>query len=362
MACSGGIDSMVLTHCLQVAGYRPALAHCNFKLRKEDADADAAFVKKYAHQNKLAYYSRQFNTTEYAKTKGISIQMAARELRYDFFEELMEREKLDYLLTAHHADDAFETILINLGRGSSLLSLAGINPAKAKILRPLWLLSKDEIIRFALTEKIKWREDLSNQSQDYQRNYIRHQVLHPLVKKFSHFASGFQATLRQTQRDRQLFEKLLAEKLAELLEEDGDMQKMPLAPLRDEEIRQNLLYHWLKPYGPFDIKAVSEACQQAESGKIFETSSHRLLLDRHYLVLQTRPKTITDAYIIDQPTQSMNEPLSLTMEKIPATSFKISKDAHTAGLDFERLKFPLLCEFGMQVTALYLWVCEVIKS
>jgi len=181
LAISGGVDSMVLMHLLSQLDMELNLAHCNFGLRSKDAAKDEALVRSVAVNYGLNLHVIHFDTKTYAKLHGCSVQMAARDLRYQWFEELVKENEYDYLLTAHHADDNMETFFINLSRGTGIDGLCGI-PEKSKyILRPLLPFSKDEILSYATGQKLSWREDLSNQESKYLRNRIRADLI-PLLK------------------------------------------------------------------------------------------------------------------------------------------------------------------------------------
>jgi len=173
LAVSGGLDSVVMTHLFLRIGVTFGIAHCNFKLRGSDSDEDEAFVKQLADDNGITIHIRSFDTETHASQNGISIQMAARELRYNFFNELL-KDRYSRLVIAHHKDDQFETVLFNLIKGTGIKGLTGWEPENNHILRPLLFATKMDIASFAEENKIKWREDSSNERTDYLRNKIRH--------------------------------------------------------------------------------------------------------------------------------------------------------------------------------------------
>ncbi len=181
LAISGGIDSMVLLDLLSKTDLELYLAHCNFKLRGEDADADEAFVRSEAEKYHKMLHVAQFDTKAYASIHKCSIQMAARELRYSWFKDLLNEKEYDYLLTAHHADDNLETFFINLSRGTGIDGLCGIPEKSNYILRPLLPFSKEDIQTYATEQKLRWREDHSNEDSKYLRNKIRKELT-PLLK------------------------------------------------------------------------------------------------------------------------------------------------------------------------------------
>ncbi len=183
LAISGGVDSMVLSHCLKQLNIKHTLLHCNFKLRGEESDKDEAFIIDYANQNNLPCLTQSFDTKQFCESNGLTIQEGARILRYDWFNEITE-ENNGYLLTAHHLNDQIETFFINLIRGTGLKGLTGINNKTHLILRPLLEFSKQQIIDFAKANDVKYREDQSNESDNYLRNRLRHHLI-PMLKEES---------------------------------------------------------------------------------------------------------------------------------------------------------------------------------
>ena len=194
LATSGGLDSMVMADLFQKMNFDVAIAHCNFQLRGLESFGDQNFIQEYAERNKISVFITQFDTENFAKDYKLSIQIAARTLRYDWFYELLETKNYDYLLTAHHLDDNVETFLINLTRGTGLDGLTGIPEQNEKIIRPLLIFSRDEIEDYAKENNILWREDSSNASDKYLRNKIRHHIV-PILKELNpDFLSSFQKT------------------------------------------------------------------------------------------------------------------------------------------------------------------------
>ena len=184
LAISGGADSVCLFFTLKELGYNIELAHCNFNLRGKESDEDERFVKKLANKYGVRYHVKSFETQKYANKQKISIQMAARDLRYKWFDELLATNNLDFVIIAHHKDDNIETFFINLIRGSGINGLCGIKPKNKKITRPLLQISREEIEHYLNQKNIKFRNDSSNLDVKYQRNKIRHQLI-PLLKEMN---------------------------------------------------------------------------------------------------------------------------------------------------------------------------------
>ncbi|WP_417613096.1 tRNA lysidine(34) synthetase TilS [Owenweeksia hongkongensis] len=340
IACSGGVDSMVLAELFVQAGQKPALVHCNFMLRGDDADGDQVFVENYAKDKGLTFYTKNFDTTAFAKEKGISIQMAARDLRYSYFASLLKNHHLKFLCTAHHADDSLETILLNLGRGTGLSGLSGMKPRRDNILRPLLHLTKGEIIEIAHSLQLAWREDASNTKTDYQRNYIRHKVAPVFKENFPGFDTGFKNTSKQLINDDALFNFLLNEKVQSLLIKDGNLLKMPIAELLKIKGYPSFLHYWLKPYGNFDLPSIIESLN-GKSGRVFVSGQHELLVDRDFLILRQAKQEKNHTYFINEGDEILKVPFLLTTGKISASDFEISRNRKHAAFDKDKLQFPL---------------------
>ncbi|MZP54116.1 MAG: tRNA lysidine(34) synthetase TilS, partial [Bacteroidales bacterium] len=184
LAVSGGIDSMVMADLFLKSGYKVGIIHCNFCLRGSESDKDEDLVEKLASVNNIPFWSKKFNTSAYAKKNGISIQMAARELRYKWFEEIRRKNGYDYIAIAHNLNDSIETFLINLTRGTGIAGLTGIRPSYKKIIRPLLFAERNTIERYCSEQKITYREDRSNSETKYVRNKIRHLVI-PVLREIN---------------------------------------------------------------------------------------------------------------------------------------------------------------------------------
>src|SRR5690606_4320232 len=195
IAVSGGVDSIVLAHLCYKSGLHIALVHCNFNLRGEESDADEKFVVDFANELNVEVFIESFDTNEYVKKNKVSIQIAARELRYEWFRELRTALNFDYILTAHQADDNLETFLINLSRGTGLDGLTGIPSINNNIARPLLPFSREDVLQYAKENELEWREDSSNHETKYLRNKFRHEVV-PILKEINPaFLSNFQNTV-----------------------------------------------------------------------------------------------------------------------------------------------------------------------
>ena len=221
LAVSGGVDSMVMLHLFHQAGYRISVAHCNFQLRGQESDQDEELVKQVSSELKVACYSKRFDSDLYAQKIKQSIQVAARELRYDWFRKLMKNHEIKLLATAHHLNDNLETTLLNFVRGTGLRGLAGIPEKSNEIIRPLLRFTRNEIESFASEQNLKWRTDETNNSDDYDRNYIRHHLI-PLLKELNPaIESGFDRTNERVVGALEIFDHAIDQLKKQGVKEEG---------------------------------------------------------------------------------------------------------------------------------------------
>ncbi|NHM04063.1 tRNA lysidine(34) synthetase TilS [Flavobacterium celericrescens] len=338
LAVSGGIDSMVLMHLFQQLLYDISIAHCNFQLRGNESDGDEMLVKKICQDGYIPYFITSFDTEKYSRDNKLSIQLAARKLRYDWFHELLAENQLDYLVTAHHLDDNVETFLINFIRGTGLEGLSGIPSQNGNIIRPLLPFSRLEIENYALENKIQWREDSSNASDKYFRNKLRHDIV-PILKELNTgFLDSFQNTLNYLQQAESLVNdasKLVYEKV--VVEKENQLE-IHLKPLLEYQNYKAYLFQWLKGYGFTSWNDVYDLVQ-AQSGKQVFSETHVLLKDRTILLLY--PKNKYDAqvvYKIEKEQSNLNFPLNLVFSK--AVNISLNGN-HTIFVDADKVQFPL---------------------
>ena len=338
LAVSGGIDSMVLMHLFQQLNYDIKIAHCNFQLRGKESDADELFVKVKSEKLKVKSYFIRFDTENYSKENKLSIQLAARKLRYQWFQELLLENQLDYLVTAHHLDDNVETFLINFTRGTGLEGLTGIPAQNGNIIRPLLAFSRLEIENYALENEIQWREDSSNASDKYFRNKLRH-VIVPILKELNTgFLDSFQNTLHHLQQAESLVNdasKLVYEKV---VEEKESQLEIHLKPLLEFQNYKAYLYQWLKSYGFSAWNDIYDLVD-AQSGKQIFSETHFLLKDREKLILSVRKSSNEEEiYVIKSLDDKVNIPLKLRFYK--AVNI-FETHSNCIFVDESKLKFPL---------------------
>ncbi|OYX82607.1 MAG: tRNA lysidine(34) synthetase TilS [Flavobacteriales bacterium 32-34-25] len=311
LATSGGIDSMVMVHLLHELNYSIALSHCNFQLRGVESFGDQNFVQEYANANEIPLFLTQFDTEAFANDYKLSTQIAARELRYNWFYELLETENYDYILTAHHADDNIETFLINLSRGTGLEGLVGIPAQNDKIVRPLLPFTRDEILDYAKENNIQWREDSSNASDKYLRNKIRHHLV-PLLKELNpQFMESFQKTQLYLNESQELVEDAAIMVYQQVAKEAGETIVFDLNQLLKLPNYTSYLYQWLHEFG-FTAWEDVYALVESQSGKQVFAPNYRLLKDREQLILSPMLHQEDDKpYFIEKNVREVNIPLNL---------------------------------------------------
>ncbi|MEN8187060.1 MAG: tRNA lysidine(34) synthetase TilS [Bacteroidota bacterium] len=284
LAISGGIDSVVLGHLFYRSDLDLSFAHCNFRLRGIDSDKDEIFVNDLAQKWETPSFVTRFDTEEYALKNNISIQMAARELRYEWFEELRVENQFDYIATAHNADDNLETFLINFTRGTGLEGLTGIPEINEKIIRPLLSFSRAEIEDYAKINHLVWREDASNAETKYLRNKLRHDVI-PVLKVLNPgLLDSFSNTISHLQGAGQIVDDRIDDIQKTVRKEEGEIIRFDIDKINDLNNPKAYLYELLKKYGFNEWDDVADLLN-AQTGKQVFSKTHRLLKDREFLIL-----------------------------------------------------------------------------
>lgn len=338
LAVSGGLDSMVMLALFKELKYDIAIAHCNFNLREEESDEDQQLVVQYAYEHNIPFFVTRFDTVIFAKKQQLSIQLAARELRYAWFYKLQEEQHLDYIVTAHHADDIIETFLINLIRGTGLEGLTGIPKQNGIIVRPLLPFSREEIEAYALQRDIKWREDSSNASDKYMRNKLRHHVV-PVLKSLNiNFKTSFQQTLSNIQASQLMVEDATTFAYQQLAKKIGEQIYFDVEKIKQLSDSSAYLYQMLKSYEFTSWRAINHILN-SQSGKQIFSSTYRLLKDRTHLILEKKKEINRNEYCI-QENLGINYPIVIETEVV--TNVTERENPLVIFVDKEKLKFPLI--------------------
>ncbi|RFN58487.1 tRNA lysidine(34) synthetase TilS [Marixanthomonas ophiurae] len=338
IACSGGVDSVVLSFLLKKSGFNIGLAHCNFSLRGKESDGDETFVIDWADKLSIPIFTETFDTKEFAKDHKFSTQMAARELRYHWFNEILKDFKYDYVATGHHADDDLETFFINLSRGSGLQGLTGIPDINETVIRPLLPFSRPEIVAFAEENTLKWREDSSNTSTDYLRNKLRHDVIPEYKNAVEGVLQNIQKTQKYLKDSQDLIEDYMALVYNLAVTENFDGYTLHIEKLQELPHTEAVLYQLLHPFGFTDWPVVSELLK-AQSGKQVFSSTHRLLKDRNVLLLtKITSKERKQEILIKKSTKKIESPLQMELNPIDKIGYI---DNSVIYVDEDKLQYPL---------------------
>lgn len=339
LAVSGGLDSMVMLDLFHTAGYQVGVAHCNFQLRDSDSEKDEQFVEARCKSLNIPFYSKRFETNNYAAENKLSIQVAARELRYAWFEELCQAEHFDCIATAHHANDNLETTLLHLTRGTGISGVAGIPVRAGIVIRPLLGCTRDQLRAYAIQNKIEWREDRSNDTDDYDRNFIRHNIL-PQLRSLN---PALDESMLQTQERLlgalSVFKLGLGELENKFVKKVGDRIIIYKALLESTPFPAVVLWELVKKFG-FNFRQIQEVVEVEESGRQFIAGDYHLVVDRNEWIIY-RPKTNDGEVWIEEADKSASfHDQQLRIETL--SDHTIETDTHVAKLSKNTLRFPIV--------------------
>jgi len=340
---SGGGDSLTLVDLFIRVNQPVILAHCNFKLRGEESNLDEAFVRKISVVYDLPLYVTEFDTEEYAQKHGISIEMAARDLRYSWFEEIRNETSSSAIAVAHHSDDSLETMLINLIRGTGIKGLAGMQPRQGKVIRPLLFSNRQEITDYLDFRNLEYRTDTSNQDIRFVRNRIRNVIL-PEIEKIN---PAIRQTLREEQflfnQVQKIIDGYTAQKVKKIASIEDDLLKINIHSLVEEQYPETILFELLRPLG-FHGRQIRQilAAINSISGKVFTSKTHTLLIDRVYMIITSGGEVSTEKYYFDPESPDTDLPLNFHSRILSIEEYQPSGDPDVAYLDYQKLDLPLI--------------------
>lgn len=338
---SGGPDSMALIHLLMELGYKCIAAHCNFHLRGEDSNNDALFVQNWCETHNISFFSIDFDTYSYATQKNISIEMAARELRYNWFEELRIEQKADVVAIGHHKDDSVETILINLIRGTGIKGLIGIPVKKKHIVRPLLAVSRIEVMEYLSAKNIPYVVDQTNEEDIYTRNTLRLKVLPILETINPSVKNSILKTSANLKEVEKIYDRFIKNSIEDVLVDNN----INIKKLKSTASQQSVLFEILSPLG-FTPSVIEDISDNLDSipGKLYLSKEYRILKDRDYLLIsQINEEEVCDKeFLIYPESVKRNTPffLSLKIEDFNP-EYIIQKSPSVLQVDFDKLTFPL---------------------
>ena len=343
LAVSAGIDSVVMADLFYNLGLPAGIAHCNFGLRGKESDGDEGFVRDLAVRYNFPFFVTSPDVKTFAKSASISTQMAARELRYQWFEKIREEYGYKWIATAHHANDSLETLLLNLARGTGLAGLAGIAPVSGNLIRPLLFSNRAEVSRYAAENGIRWREDRTNEADDYYRNKVRHHVIPVLSELNPSLEITFNASSERLRAAHALLEEHLQNWKSKVVRHDEGSIRISIPEILSETEPVFRLWAILQDFG-FQYSQMRGiiAALTGIPGKRFFSPTHILLVDRHDLVLKESSQTTDDTeLIIEGPSAILDwEGAKLTLRMSPIQNLHQS-DKSTIAVDPDLLTFPL---------------------
>jgi tRNA(Ile)-lysidine synthase len=344
LAVSGGIDSMVMAHLFLRRNHKEGIAHCNFSLRGQESDKDEELVRQFAADNNIPFYTIRFETKAYAKRNKLSVQMAARELRYNWFEEIRRKNGFDSVAVAHNLNDNIETLLINLIRGTGLAGMAGIKPLNNNIIRPMLFATRQEIQTYCDKNKIVFREDKSNADTKYTRNKIRHQVI-PVIKEIN---PSVELTLNETAERFSGFNEIVSDYISQLREKIGEEKEhiisFNISLLKTHLHNKAVIFELFKPYGVAKAKLndLIRVIDGKTGGQII-TDTHRIIKNRKEIVVSEEAYMQETSYTISDINAFCIYPGISSARNVKITdTYEIPSDPHIACIDLQRISFPVL--------------------
>lgn len=360
LAVSGGVDSIVLCELCKQAGFDFVIAHCNFQLRGEESERDEKFVREIVKKYNAEIFVKKFDTEKFAEEKKISIQVAARELRYSWFGFLIDNQQnaidnnkkienyqlpiADWILTAHHANDNIETLLMNFFKGSGVAGLRGILPKHGKIIRPLLFAKKEELVDFAKENNLQYVEDSSNASDKYTRNYFRNQLIPSVQKVFPQVEENLLHNIQRFNDIETIYSKAITAHKNKLLEKRGEEIHIPVLKLLKSEPLTTIVFEIIKDFG-FTANQTEEVIKllKSDTGKYVQSNIHRIIKNRNWLIIAPINSLIAENILIEEKDKVVEFSTGkVVIKQVSASGYKLSGIESIAQLDAGEIKFPLL--------------------
>ncbi len=349
IAVSGGVDSVVLCDLCKKAGYDFAIAHCNFQLRGAESDSDDLFVKELAVQYNVDIYTRKFDTENYASENKLSIQVAARNLRYDWFSQLIAEhtsKPINYLLTAHHANDNIETVLMNFFKGTGMAGLQGIQPKSGQgnhVVRPLLFATKEALFQYAEENNIPFREDSSNSNDKYTRNYFRNKLIPSLQEVYPNVEDNLLGNIGRFREFNSLYQLSVNNLQKKLLVTKGNEIHIPVVKLQKTPALHTIVYEIIHQYG-FTAAQVADVVRllKSGSGKYVVSQTHRILHNRNWLIISKLHDNRAASVLIEEQDDTIVFADQKLIIEYPGIPNKIDISNSVALLDAGEISFPLL--------------------
>jgi len=343
LAVSGGMDSVVLCELCKQTGYDFVIAHCNFQLRGEESERDEQFVHALAKRYEVVIHAITFDTSTIAKQEKKSVEETARDLRYKWFEGLRIENGYSYVLTAHHANDNIETVLMNFFRGTGIKGLHGILPKHNKIVRPLLFAGKKDLSAFAIANQLEFVTDFTNDENDFTRNYFRNELIPAVKKVFPAAEENILQNIFRLGEAEQLYNQAIAAHKKKLLEQKGNEIHIPVLKMQQVTPLSTITYEIIKDYN-FTAHQTEEVIGllKSESGKYIQSASHRIIRNRKWLIISPHQTITAQNILIEETDERITfESGALQIERLLQLS-SVSSEPSTAQLDAAEIKFPLL--------------------
>ncbi len=343
IAVSGGIDSMVLWKLFEMAGFTYSVIHCNFQLRGKESDGDENLVREHARELGIRLFVKKFDTLDYARLKGISVEMAARELRYAWFEKIRSSENFNYVATAHHLDDLLETFFINLIRKTGIKGLAGFREKSGTLIRPMLFTTRQEISGWSEINGVTFRHDSTNNEMVFQRNYIRHSIIPKLEKMNPAFRNNLAETIKNLRDAEDFYLTEIGRQIRKISGTGAGNAEIIISALLKLSHPRQVLFEWMSRYG-FNSSTIDSlfANLEKEPGRQYFSKTHRLVTGRNKLIITLLPEGKSHYFYIEKNDVEVVEPVHLLMKIQDAKGFEIIRDPHFACLDAGLLSFPLI--------------------